>query len=48
MLDIPVPMIDFAARWLLENLPQNTRRTLVHGDFRNGNLMIDESGIVAV
>lgn len=48
VLDIPVPMIDFAARWLLENLPQNTRRTLVHGDFRNGNLMIDESGIVAV
>ena len=30
VLDIPVPMIDFAARWLLENLPQNTRRTLVH------------------
>lgn len=48
VLDIPVPMIDFTARWLLEHLPADTRQTLVHGDFRNGNLMIDESGIVAV
>lgn len=47
-LDIPAPMIDFTARWLLDNLPVNSRRTLVHGDFRNGNLMVDESGIVAV
>jgi aminoglycoside phosphotransferase (APT) family kinase protein len=47
-LDIPSPMIDFTARWLLEHLPENSRQTLVHGDFRNGNLMIDESGIVAV
>ncbi len=41
-------MIDYAARWLLENLPTQSRRTLVHGDFRNGNLMIDERGIRAV
>lgn len=47
-LAIPAPMIDFTARWLLANLPQSPRQTLVHGDFRNGNLMIDESGIVAV
>lgn len=25
-----------------------TRRTLVHGDFRNGNLLVDEHGLVAV
>ncbi len=47
-LDIPAPMIDYTARWLLDNLPRRSRQTLVHGDFRNGNLMIDESGIVAV
>lgn len=47
-LNTPAPMIDFTARWLLENLPQQSRQTLVHGDFRNGNLMIDENGIVAV
>ena len=42
------PMIDFTAQWLLNNLPEFTSPTLVHGDFRNGNLMIDESGLVAV
>lgn len=47
-LEIPEPMIDFSARWLLENLPANSRQTLVHGDFRNGNLMIDSNGIRAV
>lgn len=47
-LNVPQPMIDYAARWLLENLPTQSRRTLVHGDFRNGNLMIDERGIRAV
>ena len=44
----PQPMIDFTAQWLLNNLPEFTSPTLVHGDFRNGNLMIDESGLVAV
>jgi aminoglycoside phosphotransferase (APT) family kinase protein len=44
----PQPMIDFAARWLLEHLPPATPPRLVHGDFRNGNLMISEHGIVAV
>ncbi len=45
----PQPMIDFAARWLLEHLPPSLPPRLVHGDFRNGNLMISpERGIVAV
>jgi len=45
----PQPMIDFAARWLLEHLPSPLPPRLVHGDFRNGNLMISaERGIVAV
>jgi aminoglycoside phosphotransferase (APT) family kinase protein len=47
-LQVPEPMIDFSARWLLDNLPADSRRTLVHGDFRNGNLMIDADGIRAV
>lgn len=41
-------MIDYTARWLLQHLPVDSRRTLVHGDFRNGNLMIDAGGIRAV
>ena len=44
----PQPMIDYTARWLLDNLPQNVRPALVHNDFRNGNVMIDRDGIVAV
>lgn len=47
-LNVPQPMIDFTARWLLDNVPEESRQTLVHGDFRNGNLMVDESGVCAV
>jgi aminoglycoside phosphotransferase (APT) family kinase protein len=45
----PQPMIDYAARWLLDHLPQRVLPTLVHGDFRNGNLMMDpQKGVIAV
>lgn len=47
-LDTPQPMIDYTVRWLLENLAPASATTLVHNDFRNGNLMIDRDGIVAV
>ncbi len=50
-LDLAVaqPMIDFTARWLLENLPAASRTALVHADFRNGNLIVDAAkGVVAV
>ena len=46
--DAPVPMIDYTWRWLRENLPMASRTTLVHGDFRNGNLMVTPAGINAV
>ena len=45
---LPVPMIDFIARWLLENLPPDQDPRLVHNDFRNGNLMVTPNGINAV
>lgn len=47
-LDSPQPMIDFTARWLLDNLPPDTEHRLVHNDFRNGNLMVTPDGITAV
>ncbi len=47
-LDTAQPMIDYTARWLLEHLPESPRMTLVHNDFRNGNLMINGSGVIAV
>ena len=43
------PTIEAAFRWLERRLPEETATTLVHGDFRNGNLMVDpETGLVAV
>jgi hypothetical protein len=47
-LDTPQPMIDFAGRWLLEHLPKSYEPTLVHNDFRNGNIMVSPQGVVAV
>ena len=48
-LGTPQPMIDFTAQWLLANLPKAERLTLVHSDYRNGNLIVDpEKGVVAV
>src|SRR5207248_1654607 len=41
---VPVP----APRWLREHLPPATEPTLVHGDLRLGNLMVDEGGLVAL
>jgi aminoglycoside phosphotransferase (APT) family kinase protein len=47
-LGTPQPMIDYTARWLLEHLPRAPALTLVHNDFRNGNLMVSPEGVVAV
>lgn len=44
----PQPMIDYTARWLLEHMPADVELTLVHNDFRNGNIMISPEGVVAV
>ena len=44
----PQPMIDYTARWLLDHLPQSYTPSLVHNDYRNGNVMVDANGIVAV
>ncbi|MCZ6828533.1 MAG: phosphotransferase [Gammaproteobacteria bacterium] len=47
-LGVAEPMIDYAARWLLEHLPEESSLSVVHGDFRNGNLMVTPEGIKAV
>ncbi|MFZ3034536.1 MAG: phosphotransferase family protein [Parvibaculum sp.] len=47
--DHPHPVFDLAFRWLRDNAPSDeTKLTLVHGDFRNGNLMIGPDGVRAV
>lgn len=48
-LPAPRPAQQWAVRWLRENRPPSTGHTLVHRDFRLGNLMVDaEAGLVAV
>ena len=42
------PMIDYTGRWLVDNVPDDYSPSLVHNDFRNGNIMFDQQGIVAV
>lgn len=46
--DDPHPVFELAFRWIKENLPGPVTPGLVHGDFRNGNLMIDASGVRGV
>jgi aminoglycoside phosphotransferase (APT) family kinase protein len=46
--DDPHPVFELAFRWIEENLPEPGKPSLVHGDFRNGNLMIDARGIRGV
>lgn len=42
------PVFEFALRWLHDNLPAERERVFLHGDFRNGNLMVGPEGIRAV
>jgi aminoglycoside phosphotransferase (APT) family kinase protein len=44
----PHPTFELAFRWLEEHRPQGSRRTVVHGDFRNGNLIVGPEGIRSV
>jgi len=42
------PVFEYALRWLRANLAEDSRRVLLHGDFRNGNLIVGPDGIRAV
>lgn len=44
----PHPAFEIGIQWLRHNLPRQWRVSLVHGDFRNGNLMVGPEGIRAV
>ena len=43
--DVRSAVFELALRWLQENAPEPIPNTLVHGDFRNGNLMVTEEGL---
>ena len=47
--DWPRPVFELALRWLRDHDPGPSREmTLVHGDFRHGNLIIGPDGVRAV
>ncbi len=47
-LDQPHPTFELAFRWLDAHRPPSTARTVVHGDFRMGNVMVGPDGLRAV
>jgi aminoglycoside phosphotransferase (APT) family kinase protein len=44
----PLPAVEAGLRWLRLNPPPSARPALVHGDFRLGNFIVDETGLAAV
>lgn len=47
----PHPVLELAARWLAErapDLPAGARRTVVHGDYRIGNVIFGPEGVRAI
>jgi aminoglycoside phosphotransferase (APT) family kinase protein len=46
--DHPLPAVELGLRWVAEHLPAAPRTTVVHGDFRNGNLIIGDDGVRCV
>jgi len=44
----PHPVLDLAERWLRERVPEPRRTTLVHGDYRVGNVLFDAGGVRAI
>ncbi len=47
--DQPKPVFELAFKWLQDKLKDDTQLVLVHGDFRNGNIMVHpDQGLNAV
>jgi aminoglycoside phosphotransferase (APT) family kinase protein len=44
----PHPAFELAFRWLAARTPTRTRRVLVHGDYRMGNVIVGAEGLRAV
>ena len=44
----PHPTFELVFRWLEDHRPPPTRESIVHGDFRLGNVIVDDDGLAAV
>jgi aminoglycoside phosphotransferase (APT) family kinase protein len=44
----PHPVFEVAFRWLEQNMPNSTGTSVVHGDYRLGNVMVDHNGLSAI
>lgn len=42
------PTFDLAFAWLKERVPDRPPSVIVHGDYRSGNIIVDENGLAAV
>jgi len=48
-LELPIPALRLGLNWLLRSPPARPPApAVVHGDFRNGNLLVSEDGLTAV
>lgn len=44
----PHPVFEATFRWLEQNMPPVTGTSVVHGDYRLGNVMVDNNGLSAI
>jgi len=44
----PHPAFELAFRWLLKRIPKTPRKTLVHGDYRIGNVIFGPEGVRSI
>ena len=42
------PVMQFGLNWLIDHAPTEAPCVLLHGDFRTGNLLVDEQGLAGV
>jgi aminoglycoside phosphotransferase (APT) family kinase protein len=47
-LNLHNPTFEFGLRWLEQNAPKTEKPTLLHGDFRVGNLLVNSKGLSGI
>jgi aminoglycoside phosphotransferase (APT) family kinase protein len=43
-----IPAVESIRDWLIANMPRSSAATVVHGDYRLGNAIVDRHGVVAI